>query len=148
MPNQLHTSTWVIVADNSQVKIYRVVKFPKLEELTSLEHPESRLHNQDLVSSKPGHNFQRGGTSGYSYEPERGPKKLEAEKFAAHLGQYLANAEKNKEFSRLYIIAEPSFLGLLRPHINHATQNTIIAEVSKGLTSADTAAIEKQISEI
>lgn len=57
MPN---STTWIVVANSSHAKIFRLVKFPKIEEMTSIDHPESRLHNQDLEGRKPGRCFQSG----------------------------------------------------------------------------------------
>lgn len=144
----LHKATLVVVADSCHARIYRLVKFPKIEEIFHFEHPESRLRNQDLVSAKPGRSFQRSGSVQYSYQPETEPKQLEALKFARQLADFLSSAEKKGEFNRLYVIAEPSFLGLLRQHISHEVQKTIVAEVAKELTSCDVAAIESHLSEI
>lgn len=145
MPNQNHQITWVVVADKCQANVYRMTKYPKLEKIHRLEHPESGLHNQDLMASKPGHTVQRGGVTGYSYQSETEPKQLEAAKFAADLAHYLANAERQGEFNRLYIFADPSFLGFLRPQINKGTQEAIVAEIPKELTSHDIASIEKHL---
>lgn len=147
MPNKNHPLAWVVVADRSKAKIYRVVKFPKLEEIAYLDHPESRLHNQDLTSDKPGRGFQSVGIGRYSYEPDMEPKQQEAEKFAAYLGHHLSSAEKKGEFNRLYLFAGPSFLGMLRPHLSPETKKTVIAEVAKEFTSDDIASIERHISE-
>lgn len=147
MSNQ-HQITWVVVADKCQANIYHMLKYPKLEKINRLEHLESGLHNQDLISSKPGHNGQRAGVAGYSYQPETEPKQLEASKFATELAHYLSTAEQKGEFHRLYIFADPSFLGFLRPHISKGTQKTIVAEVPKELTSHDITSIEKHISSL
>lgn len=144
MTNQ-HPITWVVVADKCQANIYRLLKFPKLEECTRLEHPESRLHNQDLISSKPGHSVQQGKVTGYSYQPEHDPKELEGIKFAISLAKYLAIALQKGQFNRLYLFADPAFLGMLRPHMNPDTQKTIIVEVAKELTSHGITDIEHQL---
>jgi len=143
-----HPYTWVVVADNAQAKFFRVVKFPKLEEISYQEHPESRLHNQDLISSRPGHGSQRKGYGGYSYQPETEPRQLEAAKFAADVAEFLSIAHTNKQFNRLYVIAAPAFLGLLRQHIPQEVQKAIVAEAAKELTSSDIAAIEHQLTEM
>lgn len=142
-------STWVVVADNSKAKIFRLVKFPnKIEEITQLVHPASRLHNQDLISSKPGRSFQSGGTTRHAYQPETEPKQVEAIKFAREVVQYLSTAEKKGEFSRLYLIAEPSFLGLLRQLIHPEMQKLITNEIAKELTSCDISTVEALLSKL
>lgn len=148
MPNKNHPITWVVVADNCQAKIFRSVKFPKLEEVAYLEHPESRLHNQDLISSKPGRSGQRVSNTRYSYQPETEPRQLEAMKFAVDLSKYLSSAEREGQFQQLYLLAEPSFLGILRQHLSPDIKKLIIAELAKELISCDTATIESHVAQL
>lgn len=145
MSNQHHPVTWILVANRSQAKIYRLVKFPQIEEISDLAHPEGRLHNQDLISSKPGRAFQSMGTGRSSYQAKSEPTQLEAAKFAAHVADHLASAGRKGDFHRLYVFAEPTFLGLLRDHINPEVQKTIVAESPKDFSSSDKAAIEHHL---
>lgn len=147
MPNN-QTTTWVVVADNCQAKIFQVTKFPKLKEISHFEHPESKLHNQDLVSSKQGRTFQSSGTARSSYQPETEPKKHEAILFATEIARHLESAKNKGEYSRLYLLAEPSFLGLLRQHINGETKKSVVGEIAKELTAFDTKEIEEHLSSI
>ena len=148
MQNKNHLPTWVVVADNCKARIYRLISFPKVEEILYMEHPDSRLHNQDLASKKPGHNSQRMGGTGYSYQSKTTPKDVEAAKFATFLSHFLSTEEQKKEFGHLYIIAEPSFLGLLRQHINPEIKKLILSEIAKELTSSDATEVEIQLSKI
>jgi len=146
MPN--NNTTWVVVANSAQAKIFRLVVFPKIEFLTSLQHPESRLHDIDLVSTKPGSTNDRGGTHRSSYQAPSDPKQLEMEKFAKDVTSYLSSACRKKEFSRLYVLAPPTFLGLLRQHMDQKTRDSIVAENAKDMTDHKQDAIERLISEI
>ncbi len=74
--------------------------------------------------------------------------KQEAALFATHLAKFLSTAEQKGKFQRLYLIAEPSFLGLLRQHISPQIQKTIVGEAAKHLTSSDIATIENHLSKI
>jgi protein required for attachment to host cells len=142
------STTWVVVADNCQAKIYRITKFPKIEEISYLEHPDARLHNQELISQKPGHNIQRGGVVGYSYQPEIDRKQLEASKFAVDLARIIATHQEKGDFARLYVIAEPSFLGMLRKHFSAGVRKTIVGELARELTSFDPTLIEHHIANL
>lgn len=143
MPN---STTWIVVANSSHAKIFRLIKFPKIEEFASMNHPESRLHNQDLEGRKPGRNFQSGGTTRHAYQPETEPKEVEMDKFAKSLSDYICAAHQKGDFSRLYLMASPFFLGLLRQHLNLTTQKTIVAELAKDMTERSTSEIEQQLS--
>lgn len=140
-----NSSTWIVVANSSHAKIFNSLKFPKIEEITSLDHPESRLHNQDLEGRKPGRSFQSGGTTRHAYQPETEPKAVEIEKFAKILSRYISEAHRKGDFSRLFIMASPSFLGLLRRHIDVSTQKSIVGEIAKDMVERDHAEIEQQL---
>src|SRR5215471_13213266 len=74
--------TWLIVANSSLARIYKIEKRSELKELKVLEHPESRLHNLDLVSDKPGRDFESAGIGKHALEPKTLPKKQEFITFA------------------------------------------------------------------
>ena len=141
-------STWVVVADKCHAKIYRMTKFPKLEEIAHLDHPESGLHNQELVSSREGREFQRFGTARSGYQQATLPKQAEAIKFATEIANFLYTASNNNKFNQLYLIATPAFLGLLRQPIHPQIMKHVLAEIPKQLTSANVQEIEQQRSEL
>lgn len=145
MKNQ---ETWVVVANSSEAKIFRMKKFPKLEVISSLEHPESRLHNIDLVSSKPGRTFDKVGGGRHSYQAVTDPKHIEVEKFAKTVATYLQTAQGKNEFSKIYLIAAPAFLGLLRPLLDSKLQNSIVREVAKDMTEHTVLDIEGHLANL
>lgn len=145
MANQ---ATWIVVANSSHAKIFRLSKFPKIEELTSMDHPEGRLHSQDLEGRKQGRTFQSFGTTRHAYQPETEPKDVEAEKFARTLCHYICEAHQKGEFSRLYIMASPYFLGVLRQNIKPATQKAIVAELAKDMTERSISEIEQHLASL
>lgn len=144
MPN--HT-TWVIVANGALAKVYRVVRFPQVEEIADLAHPQSRLRNRDLVSSGPGRVSESTGPSRSAYQAKSDPHQLEIESFAKVVGDFLSTSYQNGEFTRLYVFAAPGFLGMLRPHLDSKSKDCIIAEVAKDLTEHTKFEIEKHLSE-
>ena len=148
MQNRDNPHIWVVVADRAVAKIFKVSKFPKVTEIFHMEHPESKMLNQDLVSSKQGCAFQSVGDSRSTYQARFQPKQLEAAKFAIDVADHLALAQRNGEFNRLYIFAEPTFLGLLRKHFNAETRKTIVAEIPKELIPSDISSIERHLEEI
>lgn len=126
--------TWLLVANSSFARIYKLEKNHHLEELKVLEHPESRLHNIDLVSDKPGRDFESGGTRRHALEQKTSPKKQEFSVFAKMLADYLEDAHNEGTFDTLYIAASPSLLGLLRQSIHPNTAKLIKGEVDKDMT--------------
>lgn len=125
---------WLLVANSSLARIYKLDKNHQLTELKVLEHPESRLHNIDLVEDKPGRDFESSGTRRHALEQKTSPKKQEFTIFARLLADYLENARNQGAFDALYIAASPSLLGLLRQSMHANTAKLIKGEVDKDMT--------------
>ena len=125
--------TWVFVACDATAKIYKLTQFPKIEEIESFEHPESRLKESEFNTDSPGRTYASIGTRRSSYETKNDPKKVEIEKFSKELAQKFISSFNNGEFARLYIIATPEVLGFLRPHINGQLKEAVVAEIVKDL---------------
>lgn len=125
---------WLIVANSSLARIFTFEKRLELKELKVFEHPESRLHNIDLVSDRPGRDFESVGTTRHALEPKTSPKQLEIILFAKQLADYLEQEHNKGEFEVLYIAANPSLLGLLRQSLHPNITKLIKAETDKDLT--------------
>lgn len=126
--------TWVLVANSSLARIYKLEHQNHLTELKVLEHPESRLHNSDLVSDKPGRDFESMGSRRHALEPKTSPKKQEFAIFAKLLAEYLEESRLQGTFESLYIAASPSLLGLLRQSLHPNTAKLIKGEMDKDMT--------------
>jgi protein required for attachment to host cells len=142
-----HQTTWVLAANGSHAKLFEMLKFPKLEEFAVLEHPESKLRSSELVSSPLGENTGMGMSGQNTYEPKSDPHHQEMDKFAKLVGERLSSSFLKGEFSRLYIIASPLFLGLLRPHLDQKILKTIVAEIHKDMTEHRISEIEEHLEE-
>jgi len=130
---KMKKSLWVVVANSSIAKVFKK-ESSSLTELKVLEHPESRLHNRDLVSDKPGREFESFGTARHALDPQHTPHEVEAMTFAKEVASFLQAARNNKECDALYLAASPSMLGLLRQELDSETQKLIESEVDKDFT--------------
>lgn len=136
---------WVLVANASCARIFHLENMHKLVELKDFVHSESRLHEQDLTSSKPGRDFASTGNRRHALEPKTSQKDHECALFAKILSEYLEAARVNKEFAQLFVIASPSFLGVLRQVLNPATVSLIAKEINKDVVHLSTSEILSQI---
>jgi len=134
--NLMKKNTWLVVASSSMARIFKVEGIDKLQEIKTLEHPESRLRNLDLVSDKPGRDSQTVGRGirKHALESKESPKHQEMVLFAKTLADVLENARHQGEFDALYLAAGPSFLGLLRQSLDANTAKFIKGEVDKDVT--------------
>lgn len=126
--------TWLVVANNSMARIFKVQKKESLIEIETLIHPESRLYNRDLRSDKPGRSYESANATRHSVGEAVMPKQLEFAIFAKEIATYLDQARRENKFDRLYIAAGPTQLGLLRQKLNGETSKLVGGEVDIDIT--------------
>ena len=67
-------STWIVVAESARARIFTMSGIGgKLQEITDLSHPESRLHDTELSSDLPGRTFDIQGQGRHGMEPATDP---------------------------------------------------------------------------
>ncbi len=139
------TKTWVVVADTSRARIFAADKpSSDLVEIQTLAHPEARLHEGDLVSDRSGSGVGYSGTT-HGFGKEHEAKDEESIRFAADLCHELEQARNQHAFDKLYIIAAPAFLGLLRKQQSDCMRALVSQEISKNLTTLDPGAIRSHL---
>jgi protein required for attachment to host cells len=138
-------SIWVLVADTSRARVFSADKpAGPLEEILDLTHPEARLHDAQLASDEPGRD--RNSSSGsHSYAEETPPKRDAAAKFASQVCDALEEGRVAGKISKLYVIAPPTFLGLLRKCQSNGLRSLIAEEVSKNISTRDVETIRTQL---
>lgn len=133
--------TWIVVADDAYARVFKLEEDRTLTEVETLIHPESRLHERDLVTDRPGRTFESHSSMRRSVGQPVPPKKQEAINFAKLVSAYLNNAALGGKIQRIYLAASPSFLGLLRQELDKATAQMIASEINKEITHLDSSEI-------
>ncbi len=138
---------WIVVADNTQARFFNAkTHSAPLEEIETLTNSENRLHDRDITSDLPGKIKSTGG-GGHALEQETDPKKHEADNFARLVAAFLEKTHNDEHFDELVIVAEPSFLGLLRSHLNEQVKKLVTLELDKNITTLDAADIRSHLPE-
>lgn len=75
------------------------------------------------------------------------PGEHEAGLFAVELARRLHKDRAGHRFDALVLVADPSFLGLLRNHLDDPNRKQVILEVDKNLAHMDAAAIRAHLPE-
>ncbi len=129
--------TWILVADNCRARIFACPKAAgPISEIRTLASPEGRLHEGDLVTDKGGRDRNPGaGAHGLSGGADH--KQDNAERFAAQVCEELETARNSGSFKKLYVVAAPTFLGLLRKHRSSAMRQLVAGEIDKNLATQD-----------
>jgi len=137
--------TWILIADSSRARMFTTdAPSSPLEEMEGFSHAEGRLHDREMTADLPGKN-REGSVGAHAFEQRTDPKKQEAVNFARSLAQHLETARNANKFEQLMIVAEPSFLGLLRGELSDQVKKKVSFELDKDLTTHSVADIQAHL---
>jgi protein required for attachment to host cells len=124
--------TWILSASRASARIFEQ-KGRELALLETIKHDAGRRRDRDVDSDRPGRAFDRASAARHALSSEETPHDHDAHAFALSLGQRLKHAHQEHLFSRLVLVAEPRFLGMLREALDAQTAHTVAASVAKDL---------------
>jgi protein required for attachment to host cells len=130
-------SVCVVVASSSKARVLLAedAHSPLIENVDYV-HPQSRLREQDLVSDGSGSAADSGGCGKHSMGHEQATKHKQAELFAREIGTEIDRLRRKKtDLRRIYLVAPPKFLGLLRTSISKQCLELLHGEVNKELVT-------------
>ena len=133
----MHKETWVVVCNKEQARIFEVEKFGSLKEIYTLVHPQSGMKAEMLTRDGLGQTSEMYNKGHNTMEPATPLKLKEAMHFAKEVARYLTSEKNNQRFKRMFIMAESSFLGLLREELDKNVVKCVEAEIPKDLTKFD-----------
>ena len=127
-------SILVVVADASRARILSTREDPgELYEVEDLVHPESRQREQDLVAEGMG--SDSGGYGRQLMGHENAAHEREADIFAKELCDLIDKRRQHEKLRRVYLVAAPHFLGLLRARLSKQCTSLVSDEVAKNLVT-------------
>jgi len=131
------TRTWIVLADAASARLYEA-SGPRgnWALVAELQHPESRAHDSELGTDKPGRVKQSKGYRS-AMEPPTPPKKVEVKKFARQLAKALQDGLSKGAYERLVLVAPSGFLGVLRSELGDRVHGRIGALVDKDYLHLD-----------
>jgi protein required for attachment to host cells len=155
---QTRKTSWILVCDASRARLLRAAS-PKnrLVQLEAYDHAESRARARDLMADangrKPvgpvpasaGHGQQGTAHGRPGAEPDTDPKEVEAQKFARQLAEVLERGLHDHAYDRLFLVAPPHFLGLLRGTVSAQVKKQIEGTIDKDLTHEDLDDLSKRL---
>jgi len=132
---------WVLAGDTSCARVFATDRRNgDLEEQFDLVNPEARLHERELTSDLPGRTANSATRTRHGYGGEDTKKHHATTRFAREISERLEKARIQGKWEKLYIVADPSFLGELRKCLDPDTAQRVTGEVDKNLargTAAD-----------
>ena len=143
------SKTWVVAADSGRARIFESLhQQAPMVEIDALLHPEARLHDRDMASDAPDMSFDSHGQGRHGMGHKVDPKQQEALRFAKQVSDALHAGRTERRFDRLYLVAAPAFLGLLRDSLDDATRALIAGEVDKNIAAHSPEDIRQHLPEL
>ena len=139
---------WVVVANATLARFFSVEPLNANAALIEMEdkvHPSSRLHGRDLETDSPSRVFDSQGAGRHAVEAPTDIKEQQAQAFALELSNYLDEMRNSNRYGKLYVMASPHFLGLLRGHFSHGVTQLLAETVDKDLTQHSAEAIRAHL---
>lgn len=137
MKNKIH-NVWITVAYRTGIRVYNYENGHDKKAITLVhtqENPQGFLKDKELGTDQPGRSFDRVGGGRHSLSKGQSPSEHISDVFAKEICTLLENACKKNEFSKLILIAGPTFLGLLRQHLNTNTMAHVVHTLNKDLVN-------------
>jgi protein required for attachment to host cells len=137
------TTTWIVSGDSSRARVLQVTGRNSLEEIEDFVNPKGRMDDRELTTDA--HPRFR-GTSGHgSDRQETGAQEHEVEMFAKEIDRFLDQARMKNRYDRLYVVAPPKFLGLLRKNLSREVGKLIEEDIDKNLSWFDAREIDRML---
>jgi protein required for attachment to host cells len=133
-------TTWIVAADASRARILQVADQERLLEIENLVNPEGRLQDRELTTDA---NPRLHGPGGMSAREEPSAVEHSVELFSKRIGNYLEKARTDRRYDRLYLVAPPKFLGLLRKELGKEVEKLVSEDLSKDLSWFNAREIER-----
>lgn len=135
LPN---VATCIVACSAAEARFYIAERrFGEWQLTSRMQNPGATLREQDLISDRPGRAFDRFGKGRHAMSPEESARAHELQTFAHDIAQYLAKEQSAGNFSKLVLVAEPSFLGHLRRKLSAPLKRTLCCEVPKNPAEFD-----------
>jgi protein required for attachment to host cells len=144
-------TTWILAADSTRARIFEMGAREGDDdprEVDDLMNPDGRLQNREINAEPDGRFYGRGERhQGHSTGHKVTPVDHKTELFSKEVGRYLDHARTEHRYEKLYVIAPPEFLGLMRQNMTAETQKLVEDEINKDLSKSGPAEIRRCIDE-
>lgn len=139
------SNQWIVVSDAARARLFSRDAEHKLTLVDTLKHSESEAHEGDLRTGGKGEIHDSGGSGQHQADPQTTTSEKHADIFAKQVTERLKSGLNDDAFKELVIVADPSFLGRLRDHMDNPLRDTVRKTLDKNWAQHDTQQIEKQL---
>jgi protein required for attachment to host cells len=138
----------IVVADQAEAIFYDTTSLQaRPSEVGRISDPVAHLHEQDMVSDRPGRGHASVGGARHAMELEDEPRRHEAVRFAKRIARRLDEARRKGEFEELIVVAGPPFLGVMRQQLSRPTRQRVVHEIRKDLVHGTVESLRRHLPE-
>jgi len=138
----------IVVADQAEAIFYDTTSLQaRPSEVGRISDPVAHLHEQDMVSDRPGRGHASVTGARYAMELEDEPRRHEAVRFAKRIARRLDEARRRGEFEELIVVAGPPFLGVMREELSRPTRQRVVHEIRKDLVHGTVESLRRHLPE-
>lgn len=140
-------TTWILTADSSRARIFEMHdRQDHLHEIEDFANAAGHANIGDLRTDARGRFYGKGEREqAHTSEPEIDPVMHETELFSKQVSEFLDKACSEHRYDKLYVIAFPKFLGLMRQNMSKQVQRLVEEEVPKDMSKFDIREIEDYV---
>lgn len=122
----------VLVCNRSKARLFNANRLSIVAEVAAWANPQGRLRDRDLVTDGPG-KYKGGGNGGqhHAQDARTAPGDKVAAGFARDLAAAVEGMIGTHQLEKLYVVAEPTMLGLLRNALSKQGRKLVADEVAK-----------------
>lgn len=143
------TKTWILVAHRGGARLFENRGPGKgMALLQNFDNPAGKLKNQEIDSDRPGRHTDARNNNRHGYGHDQEPTVHIAELFAKQLANTLDQGRQKQQFSRLILVADPRFLGLLRSNLPNPTATLVTDALDKDLGQVEARDLPKYLSSV
>lgn len=126
----------VVVANASICRFYTFIltKSEKVKFLKAVTHPDSRKHNLDIATDKPGRAKKDYRVQKIAFSSASEPKEIEKNKFIKQIEKELNEFINNDLNINFIFIAEPTFMGKLNISLNTKITSRVKHKINRNLS--------------
>lgn len=130
----MSSTVGVIVCNHSRARLFKANAMSFVSELADQVNPAARLREQDLATGAP-RTYRGGGSGGQQHVESHRTSQHDkaAASFARDIASTLDQAITEHGLQKIYVVAEPDMLGLLRTELSQRTKALVAEELAKDI---------------
>lgn len=138
----------IVAGDRGRARIFSLEReTDEMLELADLVNPAVHLHERELSRDRQGRGLSRTHGSRVALGRSHPHKRLSSMRFARQVAEAIEAHCRQQRYLHIYLLADPEFVGLLRPQLAAKELTTDLQVILKNITRSDHATIRSHLPE-